>query len=115
MKQGDRTGLTLVEVLIAMIAFAVGALALAASSASMVRQLAANAQRFRSHSLAESRNEAMNASRCVTASGADRLPGIVAEWTAGAGGSRMTLDQTVKRSDWRGVHVDVFRSGVPCD
>ncbi len=110
-----RSGLTLIEILVAMLVFTVGALALAASSAAMIRQMSSNSQRSRSYSIARSKDEKVHASPCVPASGSDRSPGIVADWQVSARPLHVSLDQSVRRSDPRGSRTDVFRSGAPCD
>ena len=56
-----RRGLTLVEVMIAILVFAIGALGLAATSAAILRQMASSAQRSRAAHLAASLDEKTHA------------------------------------------------------
>ena len=52
-----RRGLTLIELMIAILVFAIGALGLAATSAAILRQMASSAQRSRAAHLSASLNE----------------------------------------------------------
>jgi prepilin-type N-terminal cleavage/methylation domain-containing protein len=61
MKVFSRRGLTLIEVMIAILVFAIGALGLAATSAAIVRQMAASAKRSRAAHLAASLDEKTHA------------------------------------------------------
>jgi type IV pilus assembly protein PilV len=56
-----RRGLTLVEVMIAILVFAIGALGLAATSAAILRQMAASARRSRAAHVAASLTERSHA------------------------------------------------------
>lgn len=114
MKVTRRDGLTLVEILIAMLVFAIGALGLAASSASLARQMSWNADRSRASTLARTRIEKTTASRCASASGSDRSGTVMSDWIAADEGSDVTLQQTVIRLDSRAPHVDVFRAASSC-
>lgn len=57
MTNSRRRGLTLVEVMIAILVFAIGALGLAATSAAILRQMASSAQRSRAAHAAVSLDE----------------------------------------------------------
>src|ERR1035437_839364 len=114
MNDTPRHGLTLVETLIAMLVFAIGALGLAASSASMARQMAWNADRSRASSLARTRIERISASPCESGSGSDRSGTVTTDWLAAVRGSHVAIEQTVNRLDSRGAHVDVLHAGSPC-
>lgn len=115
MKDTMRYGLTLVEVLIAMLIFAVGVLGLAASSASLARQIAWNSDRSRASSLARSRFETLSASPCASAAGTDRSRGVTSQWITVTRPSFETIDETATRLDSRGLHVDALHGGVPCN
>ena len=115
MSHTRRPGLTLIEVMIAILLFAVGALGLAASSAAIVRQLVAAAQRSRAAQVAATREEKTHAAACGSISGSEIVAGIVDTWRVTAQGTRIILDQTVQRRDSRGIHEDTFRSAAPCD
>jgi prepilin-type N-terminal cleavage/methylation domain-containing protein len=110
-----RDGLTLIETIIAMLVFAVGALGLAATSAAVARQLTSSELRSRATNLANTREEKTNATACVTSSSADGSRGIVDDWTTTTIGSLVLIDQSVKRRDSKGLHTDRFLSAAPCD
>jgi prepilin-type N-terminal cleavage/methylation domain-containing protein len=110
-----RSGLTLVEIVIAILIFAVGALGLATTSAALVRQIASNAQRTRALRLAATRDEKSHAARCVSSSGSEAASGIIDDWTIAASTSHALIDQAVQRRDSKGLHIDVLRSAAPCD
>jgi prepilin-type N-terminal cleavage/methylation domain len=109
-----RRGLSLVEVLVAMLVFAVGALGLAASSASLARQMSWNADRFRASALAMTRTEQIAASPCAVASGSDRFGTVTSAWSVGAVGRHITIDQQIMRRDSRGLHLDLMLGGAQC-
>ena len=111
----SRSGLTLVEIVIAIVVLAVGGLGLAATSAAVVRQMASNSQRSYASSLARNRDELTHGSVCNAAAGSDRGPGIFGTWRITANSSYVSLDQTLSRFDSRGAHADAFLSGAPCD
>ncbi len=111
----QRLGLTLVEVLIATLVLAIGALGLAASSAAMARQITASGHRSRGLGIARSRNENVHALPCAEATGSDRAPGVTGDWQTVVTGSRLTLIQTIRRYDSRGFHTDIYRSAAPCE
>lgn len=115
MNRTHRRGLTLPEILIAMLVFAFGALALAASAAAVARQSAENAGRYRSFELAQSRIEKISASRCVSGSGTDRTASNTNEWLATLDGALVIVSQLVTRFDSRGSHVDVIESASLCE
>src|SRR5512140_868390 len=110
-----RRGLSLIEVLIAIILFAVGALGLAATSGSIARQLVSSDQRSRAAARARSRDESAHATACTSSSGSERSLGIDATWTIQKAGSRALIDQRLERRDSKGLHIEAFRSGAPCD
>jgi prepilin-type N-terminal cleavage/methylation domain-containing protein len=110
-----RSGLTLIEVVIAILLFAVGALGLATTSAALVRQLTGNAQRSRAVHIGATRDEKSHALRCVSASGSESSSGIIADWTVAASRSYATVDQTIQRRDSKGMHIDILKSAAPCD
>jgi type IV pilus assembly protein PilV len=114
MKYTPPHGLTLIEILIAMLVFAIGALGLAASSASLARQLAWNADRYRASALARKRIELISASACETGLGSDRSGTVTTDWLAAVDSSHVAIDQTVTRLDSRGAHIDVLHAGAPC-
>ena len=110
-----RNGLTLIEVIIAMLVFTVGALGLAASSAAVARQLASSQQRSHSAQMAAARQEKLNAAPCASSSGLEISWGITNNWASSKSASRVSLSQTLLRQDSKGRHIELFLAGAPCD
>lgn len=110
-----RTGLTLIEVIVAMLVFAIGGLGLAAGSASVARQISANTLRARAAATARTRAEFVHALPCgVVAGGEASVAGVRSEWQIARPGP-LTLDQRVERTDAYGRHSDRFLSAAPCE
>jgi prepilin-type N-terminal cleavage/methylation domain-containing protein len=110
-----RAGLTLVEVIVAMLVFAVGALGLAAGSAAIARQMSITNLRSRSFTIARSRDEKSHSSPCSAPSaGSEYAAGVHSTWQVGQG-SAVTLDQQLSRKSVAGAHVDVYLSAAPCE
>jgi len=113
--RSHRVGLTLIEVVVSILIFAIGALGLAASSASITRQISSSTLRARGAQTARERAEISNAGGCSNlASGETSRRGVHSEWTV-AHGSIATLDHRIRRTDAYGLHSDRFLSAVPCD
>ncbi len=110
-----RNGLTLIEVIVAMLVFAIGGLGLAAGSAIVVKQIGLSTLRSNAMTTAQSRAERAIASGCGTLTGGEeRKLGIRSVWTV-SGGAAATLEQTMERKSALGMHSDRFLSAVPCD
>lgn len=110
-----RAGLTLVEVVIAILVFSAGALGLAASSALVAREMKASVLRSRAASVARNRSEAAHATACASVSaGEDTRDGIRSVWRV-APGSVATLDQDVERASGSVTKSDRFLSALRCD
>ena len=115
MRTEHRSGLTLIEVIVAMLVFAIGGLGLAAGSAVIVKQIGLNNLRSNALTIARSRIEQAIASGCGSlGSGQERKLGIRSVWTV-TGGSAETLEQTLERQSTLGMHSDRFLSAIPCD
>lgn len=113
--RSDRVGLTLIEVVVSILIFAIGALGLAASSASIARQISSSTLRARSGETARERSELSSGTHCsALSSGESTSRGIRSEWTF-SGGQVTTLDHRVRRTDAHGLHSDRFLSAIPCD
>ena len=107
----ERRGFTLVEVVIAMLVFAVGGLGLAASAAVIAKQIASSTLRADAAAIARSRSEAAHGASCGSVTGgADVTAGIRSAWTVNGS----TLEQRLDRSDAFGSHADRFISALPC-
>ncbi len=110
-----RRGLTLIEVVVAILVFAIGGLGLAASAATIARQMSANTLRANAGLIARSTAEIANASRCDDLIGGEaRFRGVHSVWSL-SGTWTKTLDQRVERTDHRGVQSDNFLTAVSCE
>ena len=110
----ERAGVTLVEVIVAMLLFSTGAIGLAATSAVITRQMTMTLLRSRSANLARQRNEKAHASDCAISSGQETIDGIRASWIATRGRAIM-IDQQLERPSTNSVRIDRFLSAAPCD
>ncbi|MGI9140301.1 MAG: type IV pilus modification PilV family protein [Gemmatimonadaceae bacterium] len=110
-----RDGLTLIEVVVAMLVFSVGGLGLAASAAAIARQIAASTIRSDAALIARSRAERASAASCDRQAGGEATAaGVRSLWTTGDA-HVVTLDQRLEWSDSFGIHSDRFLSVVPCE
>ena len=110
-----RIGLTLIEVIVAMLVFAIGGLGLAAGAAVVVKQIGLSTLRSNALTVARSRAERAAASGCGSVgSGDERRLGVRSVWNV-TGGSAETLEQTMERQSALGMRSDRFLSAVSCD
>lgn len=110
-----RTGLTLVEVIVAMLLFSAGALALAGGSAAIVRQMTVSMLRSRAAAIARTRDETAHASGCTgVTSGSRTEDGIGSTWIVSAG-PVASLSQTLERRGINSQRTDLFLSAIQCD
>jgi Tfp pilus assembly protein PilV len=111
----SRAGLTLVEVIVAILLFTIGGLGLCAASAVMARQMSRTNLRMRSASIARVRDETFHASRCGTLlSGEETTSGIRSTWQV-TSGLTPTLDQQLERQSMSAVRTDRFMSALSCE
>jgi Tfp pilus assembly protein PilV len=110
----ERSGLTLIEVIVAILLFSTGALGLAAASAVIARQMTTSMLRSRSANFARERSEKAHAANCsLLSSGEESRDGIRATWTISQG-QVATIDQRLERSTRTSVRSDQFISAIPC-
>jgi prepilin-type N-terminal cleavage/methylation domain-containing protein len=113
--QDARPGLTLIEVIVAILLFSIGSLGLAAASATVLRQITASTMRSRSAFAARIRDETAHSRPCsAVSSGSVLRYGLSEYWTVEAGQSA-TIEQTIKRGSVFDVIADRFESAIPCD
>ncbi len=111
----NRAGLTLIEVMIAIMIFTVGALGLAATAGSIVRQMALNSQRDLAASIAGTRSERFHALPCPAEStGTEEFRGLQSEWSIERRTGSAEQSHRIVRSTPFGPSSDKFMSGVPC-
>jgi prepilin-type N-terminal cleavage/methylation domain-containing protein len=116
MQRAERiAGYTLIEVIVALVVFAVGALALAASSGLIARGMATNALRERGRRIASSRIEVIK-SQCGTAeSGRESVQQIESAWSVvRVGRSRVSVTEFVSYMSPRGAQSQTYRTVVWC-
>ena len=113
---GRRAGFTLVELLVAMMVFAVGMLGLAATAASVTRMMGGARRQTIAATVAQSRLEKIRSSPCASLlSGTDTVRGVVSKWTITSVSRGMNVVDTVTfRSSRNGTRMRVYRTTLPC-
>lgn len=110
-----RIGYTLIEVVVALLLFTVGGLALVATSAVVGRDLDANATRERAGRIAATRLEILGAACRGAAAGREITGRIESEWSVGfPDSSRVSLLESVTYPTRRGRRTDVYRVTLAC-
>lgn len=108
-------GFTLIEVIVAIVVFGVGVLALVASSAIVARAMTANALRESSGRIASSRIELILSQCRAAISGEDRFQQIYSRWlVARSAPSEVSLEESVSYPASNGLHIDTYRAAVWC-
>jgi prepilin-type N-terminal cleavage/methylation domain-containing protein len=108
-------GYTLIEVIVALLIFTVGALALAASSAVVAQSLTMNALRERAGRVALSRIEVIKSQCALAGSGRETVRQIESSWAiARTGSSRMSVTESVSYSSPRGSRTETYRATIWC-
>jgi type II secretory pathway component PulJ len=110
-----RIGYTLIEIVVALLLFTVGGLALVATSAIVGRELNANATRERAGRIAATRLEILGAACRGAAAGREIVGQIESEWSVAVpDSSRVSLLESVTYPTWRGRRTDVYRVTLAC-
>ena len=110
-----RGGFTLIEVVVAIVMLAAGALALAGTAAVTARRMAESARRSSAVSMARSRAEVSMASPCASlASGSETVRGVQSSWVAVVASVSTELNQRVSYPTSRGERSDDFVTAAPC-
>jgi Tfp pilus assembly protein PilV len=108
-------GHTLIEVIVALLVFTVGALSLAASSAVVARAMATNALRERGGRIASSRIAVIKSQCSVAASGRETVEQIESVWSvARPDPSRVSVTESVSYMSPRGAWTETYRTTVWC-
>jgi prepilin-type N-terminal cleavage/methylation domain-containing protein len=112
--QKHRSGLTLIEVIVAILLFSVGALGMAAASAAITRQMTLSLLRSRAASIARTRDEEAHSRDCgAVAGGSETQQGIASRWSVSSG-LVVSIDQEIERRGVAQQKTDHFLSAVPC-
>ena len=110
-----RAGLTLIEVVIAILILTVGALALAGSSVVMMRRLSDSARTAAGASVGRNRIESSLAAPCsALAGGSEQILGIHSEWSVAGTQNSADIKQRVTYPARRGPHSEDFISSGTC-
>jgi len=120
----DRSGFTLIEVLMAVVILGVGVVALAGSSATVTRMIGRGRHETTAAQVASRRLEALRAAalsttpRCTAgafASGGPTVTDKVTEsWVVPVNGNLRTVTVTVVHPRARGTHTDVLTTRIEC-
>lgn len=112
----SRPGLTLIEVVIAIVLLSVGALALEGSSALMIRRLAESKRAATSQNIARARSESSIARDCsALTSGSEQTFGVQSQWTVGGNASSLHIEQRLTYPTRRGQHLEKFLTAALCE
>jgi prepilin-type N-terminal cleavage/methylation domain-containing protein len=110
-----RCGLTLIEIVVAIVILSVGGLALAGTSALMVRRISESARGAAATSVARNRLESSLSSPCsALTSGSEQVFGVRSEWSTTGSAYSTAVSQHVSYPTRRGAHTDHFLTAVPC-
>jgi len=108
-------GYTLVELIVALLVFAVGGLALASTSAILGRGLNTAAVRERAGRVAATQIERLAAGCRAAASGREDVVQIRSEWTVSRlGASSVEINESVSYEGSGGLRTDSYRAVVGC-
>ena len=109
-------GMTIVELLIAIIILSVGILALASSAAGTSRMIGAGGQQMVAAQLAQSRIEQLRATACTSAaSGSETNRGVYTQWTVATATRARTLTVLVRYARrGGGTTTRTFTSVIAC-
>jgi prepilin-type N-terminal cleavage/methylation domain-containing protein len=114
-KSTASAGYTLIEVVVALLIFTVGALALAASSAVVARAMAMNALRERAGRVASSRIEVIKSQCGIAASGRETVQQIESAWAVTrTDSSRVSVTESVSYFSPGASHTETYRATVWC-
>jgi prepilin-type N-terminal cleavage/methylation domain-containing protein len=112
--KSGRRGYTLVEVVVALLVFTIGALALAASSAVVARTMHINLLRERAGRIAASRIETIRSACSTAASGMESVEGIESQWTVGHGAQTVSILESTRYPSATGPHLETYQALALC-
>jgi len=111
----SRQGFTLIELVLAIFIFSVGALGLAATTAQITRSLAASAMRERALKIASARIEQLRSLSCTSVrGGSETVNRVVSAWTAAVSGPRITILESVTYLLNGAIRTDSYPAVVRC-
>jgi prepilin-type N-terminal cleavage/methylation domain-containing protein len=108
-------GFTLIEAIVALLIFSVGALALAGTAAVIGRELRVDDVRERAARIAASRVEVLRAGCRDATSGSETLGGVVSQWSVtSADSSTIGVTESVSYVSWKGSRTDRYHAVMRC-
>jgi type IV pilus assembly protein PilV len=113
--QKRRSGFSIVELLVAVVILAIGVLALAGTSAIVLRQMTGARTQTNASQIASSRIEYMSGMDCagLAASGSSTTPGVTESWTVKAADNG-TIQAEVSVTIRGRTSPEVFRTVIAC-
>ena len=110
-----RSGLTMVELMVALVIIGVGLLALSGSATLVTRLMGGGTRQALAATFAQSKIEELRSSPCATlASGSSTARGITTRWTISSITRGKDVVITVQYPMTRGTRSQSFRTVVPC-
>ena len=111
----QRAGFTLVELMVAMMVFAVGMLGLAATAATVTKLMGGAKRQTIASTVAQSRMERLRSSPCGSlVAGTETNRGVVNKWTVEPITRGVNVTDTVTFRSARGVTYKVYKTTLPC-
>jgi prepilin-type N-terminal cleavage/methylation domain-containing protein len=108
-------GYTLIEVMMALLVFTVGALALAASSTVVAQAMSTNALHERAGRVAASRIALIKSECGIAVSGSETVQQMESTWSVARGDrSRVSVTETVSYRSPRGPRTLTYRTTIWC-
>jgi prepilin-type N-terminal cleavage/methylation domain-containing protein len=108
-------GYTLIELIVALLLFTIGGLALVATSALVGRQMNTNAVRERAGRMATSRLEILGAQCRDAASGSEAFQQIESEWSVALlDSARLNVVESISYPAAEGRRTELFHAVLPC-
>lgn len=107
-------GYTLIEVVVAILVFSVGVLALAASSAVIARSMNVDAIRERASRIAEARIESLSANCSSARSGNETIGRIRSEWAVNGNPGRASMKESVSYPTSSSMKTDTYEMELSC-
>lgn len=110
-----RPGITLIEVIVALLVLTAGVLSLELTAAASIRSLGESGRAQRASDQARSRLERLRSAPCRTSSGVDSTPGVIVAWSArDDGNGLLAVTQTTRYTTRRGPNEQGYLALVPC-
>ena len=114
-RRAPRAGFTLIELMVAMLMFTLGMLAMASTSAVIVKQMGDSGRMSVAATVAKSRIERLRLGSCTSSqTGSATTRGIAESWTVTPMVRSAQIDVSVTYVTRRGSRSQSYRSMVPC-